>query len=94
MVTVLLIAYLHGPHRKHRPSIAVSNCCRLNMFVCEAVSKRCCIFVYLALVAQQRVYMTQYYEDYCLMGCDTMEEPAVSLKSIEEYAARENLSLI
>jgi hypothetical protein len=29
----------HGPHRKHRSCVAVSNCCRENLIVCEAVTQ-------------------------------------------------------
>jgi hypothetical protein len=36
-IIVLLITFRHAPHRKHRSSVAVSECCRSNMLVCEAV---------------------------------------------------------
>jgi hypothetical protein len=36
---VPLITSRHGPHRKHRSSLLYFNCCRGNMFVCEAVTQ-------------------------------------------------------
>jgi hypothetical protein len=38
-LTVLLITFRHGPPRKHRSSVAVSNCCCAEMLVCEAVTQ-------------------------------------------------------
>jgi hypothetical protein len=38
-LTVLFITSGHEPHRKHRYSIAIFNCCRVNVLVCEAVSQ-------------------------------------------------------
>jgi hypothetical protein len=38
-LTVLLITSRHGPHRKHCSSVAVSNCCRANMLVCETATQ-------------------------------------------------------
>jgi hypothetical protein len=37
-LTVLLITPRHGPHRKHRSSVAVSSCCA-KMLVCKDVTQ-------------------------------------------------------
>jgi hypothetical protein len=59
--TVLLVTSRYGPHRKHRSSVAVSNCYRENiLFAMPLLSNGRCIIVYLAIVAQQQVYISQY----------------------------------
>jgi hypothetical protein len=51
-LTVLLITSRYRLHRKHRSSVAV--------FVCKAAAQYW--LFYLAVVAQQRVYMPQYVQ--------------------------------
>jgi hypothetical protein len=46
LLTVLLITSRHRPHRKHRSSVAVSNCCRGNTLVCEAVASKQLLYIY------------------------------------------------
>jgi hypothetical protein len=60
----------HGPRRKQRllllyPLVPVETC----LFAESLLNNGCCIIAYLAVVAEQRVYMTQYIlcsrETYC-----------------------------
>jgi hypothetical protein len=58
--TVLPITYRHGSHRKHRSSFGVSNCCCADTLIAKPLlSNGCCILDYLAVVAEQRLYMPQ-----------------------------------
>jgi hypothetical protein len=38
-LTVLIIISRHGPHSKHHSSVPVSNFCRADMLVCEAITQ-------------------------------------------------------
>jgi hypothetical protein len=64
-LAVLVIPSRQGPRRKHRSSLLKFSRFRGNMFVCKPLLRNdTCIFAYLAVVAQQRVYMLQYCELY------------------------------